>query len=101
MAGPHPAEAIKVKGVTRWRVGCGHCGEWHYHRPAEGTARPVAKTSPALLAERVQSGAQAGVSVHARPLFTVGAEHDTRMVPSKPTNAVGNDGRVRAGTCRE
>ena len=31
-----PAERIKVKGVVRWRVWCRHCGEWHYHGPAEG-----------------------------------------------------------------
>jgi hypothetical protein len=31
-----PAAEVVVHGVTRWRVWCRHCNEWHYHGPAEG-----------------------------------------------------------------
>ena len=31
-----PAEEVRIKGTTCWRVWCEHCETWHYHGPAEG-----------------------------------------------------------------
>ncbi len=30
------AEEVTVKGCTRWRVWCKHCGGYHFHGAAEG-----------------------------------------------------------------
>jgi len=42
-----PAERIKIRGVVRWRVWCRHCKAWHYHGPAEGHPRHIARIRPA------------------------------------------------------
>jgi len=38
-----PADPVEVDDRLLWRVWCRYCNQHHYHGPAEGTGRRIAK----------------------------------------------------------